>query len=83
MRLSGVVVKIHTGSHIRRSSASAKLTRVPEVVGRELARELARDARFSAAASSSASSFLRLAPAVRPLGRRAAPAAREVRVPLF
>merc|ERR1712138_97465 len=58
MRLSGVIVKIHTRSHIRRSSASAKLTLVPEVVGRELARELARDARFSAAASSSAISFL-------------------------
>ena len=58
MRLSGVIVKIHTRSHIRRSSATAKLTRVPEVAGRELARELARDARFSAAASSSASSFL-------------------------
>ena len=43
--------------HIRRSSATAKLTLVPEVAGRELARELARDARFSAAASSSASSF--------------------------
>ena len=44
--------------HISRSSVTAKLTRVPEVAGRELARELARDARFSAAASSSASSFL-------------------------
>ena len=44
--------------HISRSSATAKLTLVPEVAGRELARELARDARFSAAASSSASSFL-------------------------
>ena len=57
MRLSGVIVKIHTRSHISRSSATAKLTLVPEVAGRELARELARDARFSAAASSSANSF--------------------------